>query len=130
MLCKKGVLKNFAKFTGKHLCQNLFFKKRLKNLLLKKTLWHRCFSVNFAKFLRTRFLKEHLQGLLLADSLAAERFQKVTVWCSSKTLVEGKFLKKKTCLRISSSKSRHISLTKSYIFIFRNDFIEIFKNFK
>ena len=27
MFCKKGVLRNFAKFTGKHLCQSLFFKK-------------------------------------------------------------------------------------------------------
>ena len=25
MLCKKIVLSNFAKFTGKHLCQSLFF---------------------------------------------------------------------------------------------------------
>ena len=24
---KKGVLKNFAKFTGKHMCQSLFFNK-------------------------------------------------------------------------------------------------------
>ena len=24
---KKGVLENFAKFTGKHLCQSLFFSK-------------------------------------------------------------------------------------------------------
>ena len=27
MFCKKGVLRNFAKFTGKHLCQRLFFNK-------------------------------------------------------------------------------------------------------
>ena len=27
MFCKKGVLRNFAKFTGKHLCQSLFFNK-------------------------------------------------------------------------------------------------------
>ena len=27
MFCKKGVLKNIAKFTGKHLCQNLFLNK-------------------------------------------------------------------------------------------------------
>ena len=46
VFCKKGVLKNFAKFTGKHLCQSLFFNKKL---------WHRCLPVNFAKFLRTRF---------------------------------------------------------------------------
>ena len=24
---KKGIIKNFAKFTGKHLCQSLFFNK-------------------------------------------------------------------------------------------------------
>ena len=28
--------------------------------LLKKRLWHRCFPVNFEKFLRTPFLIEHL----------------------------------------------------------------------
>ena len=27
LLCKKSVLRNFAKFTGKHLCQRLFFDK-------------------------------------------------------------------------------------------------------
>ena len=42
---KKGVLKNFAKFTGKHLCLR-------PATLLKIKLWHRCFPVNFAKFPR------------------------------------------------------------------------------
>ena len=27
VFCKKGVLRNFAKFTGKHLCQGLFLNK-------------------------------------------------------------------------------------------------------
>ena len=27
VFCKKGVFKNFAKFTGKHVCQSLFFNK-------------------------------------------------------------------------------------------------------
>ena len=40
VFCKKGVLKNFTKFTGKHLCQNLFFNKvaglRLATLLRKR----------------------------------------------------------------------------------------------
>ena len=27
VFCKKSVLKNFAKFTEKHLCQSLFFTK-------------------------------------------------------------------------------------------------------
>ena len=47
----KGVLRNFAKFTGKHLCRSL--------LRLCRTLWHICFPVNFTKFLRTPFLEEH-----------------------------------------------------------------------
>ena len=56
VFCKKGVFRNFAKFTGKHLCQKLFFNKVAglrPATLLKKSLWHRCFPVNFAKFLRT-----------------------------------------------------------------------------
>ena len=32
---------------------------------LKRRLWHRCFPVNFAKFLRTSFFTEHLWWLLL-----------------------------------------------------------------
>ena len=56
--CKKGGLKNFTKFTRKHLCHSLFFNKvaGLRQVtLLKKRLWHWCFTVNFAKFLRTPF---------------------------------------------------------------------------
>ena len=59
VFCKKGALRNLAKFTGKHLWQSL------SATLLKKRLWRRCFPVNFAKFLRTLFLIEHLRWLLL-----------------------------------------------------------------
>ena len=61
VFCKKGVLKNFTKFTEKHLCQSLFLNKdaALRPVtLLKKRLWHRYFPVNFAKFLRAPFLTE------------------------------------------------------------------------
>ena len=57
---KTVVLRDFAKFTGMHLCQGLIFNKvaGLRSAtLLKKRLWHRCFPVNFAKFLRTPFLQ-------------------------------------------------------------------------
>ena len=57
---KIGALKNFTKFTGKRLCQGLFFNKvagQSPATLLKKRLWHRCFPVKFAKFLRTPFLQ-------------------------------------------------------------------------
>ena len=66
VFCEKGVLRNFAKFTGKHLCQGLFFNKVAPPAtVLKKRLWHRCFPVNFAKFLRASFFTEHLWWLLL-----------------------------------------------------------------
>ena len=68
VFCKKGDLRNFVKFTGKHLCQSLFFNKVAglrPATLLKKRLWHRCFPVNFAKFLRIPFLTEHIRWLPL-----------------------------------------------------------------
>ena len=71
MFCKKGDLKNFTKFTGKHLCQSLFFNKVAglrPATSLRKKLWHRCFTVNFVKLLRTTFLKEHLERMLLKTS--------------------------------------------------------------
>ena len=68
LLCRKGVLRNFAKFTEKHLRQSLSLHKvaGLRSAtLLKKRLWHKCFSVNFAKFLRTPFLQNTSRRLLL-----------------------------------------------------------------
>ena len=44
-----SVFKNFTKFTGKQLCQNLLFNKVTD--LSKKELRYRCFSVNFDKLL-------------------------------------------------------------------------------
>ena len=46
MLCKKGVLKIFAKFTGKQLCHSLFFNKKIackfvnKETLQKSTIYN------------------------------------------------------------------------------------------
>ena len=57
VFCEKAVLRNFAKFTGKHLCQSLFFNK------VAGGAW--CFPKNFAKFLSTPFLTEHLWWLFL-----------------------------------------------------------------
>ena len=66
---KKGVLKNFTKFKGKHLCQSLFFNKVADfrpSTLLKKRLWRRCFSVNFLKFVRIPFLQSTSGRLFLS----------------------------------------------------------------
>ena len=73
MFCKKGVLKNFAKFTGKYLRWSLFLIKlqavavggrqvvagrllQAEATLLQKKLWYWCFPLSFTKFLRTPFL--------------------------------------------------------------------------
>ena len=86
----KVVLKTF---TGKHLCQSLFFNKvpgaisflyflkisenlcvfrgyrnkTAPTTLLKMRLWNRYFSVNFAKFLRTPFSQNTSRRLLLGE---------------------------------------------------------------
>ena len=54
-----------------------FIKKRLWRpaTLLKKGLYHRCFPVNFEKFLKTPFFTEHLQWLLLIALTAVGSWQ-------------------------------------------------------
>ena len=61
VFCRKGVLRHFEKFTGKHLCQSLLFNKvaGLRTVtLLKKRFWYSCFPVNFSKFLKTTSITE------------------------------------------------------------------------
>ena len=55
---KKVVLKNLAKFLGKHLCWNPFLIKLQATWFQcsKRTLWQRWFLVAFLTFLRTAFL--------------------------------------------------------------------------
>ena len=58
VFCRKGVFEKLAKFTGKHMWSSLFFNKGagLRPIpLLKKRLWHRCFSKFRAIFKRTFF---------------------------------------------------------------------------
>ena len=61
---KKGVLRNFAKFTGKHLCQSLFFNKvaglRPATLLEKKETLAQVFSWEFYEIYKNTFFTEHL----------------------------------------------------------------------
>ena len=74
VFCKKGVSKNFTKFTGKHLCQSLFLNK-VADLstatLLKRRLWYRCFPVNFAKYLRTSFSQNTSSAWCLVNTSGA-----------------------------------------------------------
>ena len=77
VFCKEDVLQNFAKFTG-NTCARASFLIKLQASLLKKRLWHMCFSVNFAKYLRTHFVIEQLRWLRLTSQL--------TFTCSKSTI--------------------------------------------
>ena len=60
---RKVILRNFPKFTGKHLCQALLFNKVEDS---ESETLAQCFSVNFSKFLRTPF-SQNISGRLLLD---------------------------------------------------------------
>ena len=65
VFCKKDALRNFAKFSGKHLCQSLFFNKVADlrpETLSKKSIWYSCFPVSFVEFVRTPFLQSTSNG--------------------------------------------------------------------
>ena len=60
---RKGVLRNFAKFTGKHLCQSLFFNKvagAACNFIKKETLTQ-VFSCEFCEISKNTCFTEHLR---------------------------------------------------------------------
>ena len=59
VFCKKRVLKNFTKFTGKHLCQSLFLIK-LKTFLKKEALTQ-VFSCKFCEIFKYTFFTEDLR---------------------------------------------------------------------
>ena len=68
---KTSVLKNFAKFLGKHLCQSLFFNKVTGlRLYRKETLVH-VFSGAFSEILQNTFSTEHLRtaASVMTDTL-------------------------------------------------------------
>ena len=63
VFCKNLFLEISQNSQEKHLCYRLFFNKFTglrAATLLKKRLWKTCFPVDFAKFLKTPFVTEHL----------------------------------------------------------------------
>ena len=69
---KKGILKIFLKFTGKHLCPRLY--------------WHRCFSVSLRNFKNTFFLTEHLRWLLLENTILIKKRGEWSFWSNGSDL--------------------------------------------
>ena len=64
---EKAALENFAKVTGKHMYRSLFYNKVAglrSETLLKNRLRHRCFHVDFTKFI---FVRASASGSLWKD---------------------------------------------------------------
>ena len=58
---RKGVLRNITKFTGKHLCQSLFFNKVSEACnFIKKEKLAQVFSCEFCEISKNIFFTEHL----------------------------------------------------------------------
>ena len=84
-------MRNFAKFTIKHLCQNLFFSLKLNSksaASLKTRPQRRCFLVNYCKFRKNTFFAEHHQttasdysninSIVMKEELANKSVTKIT----------------------------------------------------
>ena len=122
VFCKKGVLRNFSKFTGKHLCQSFFFNK----VAGLRHRWHRCFPVNFVKFPTTLFYRTPPVAASDQDSivkLSANNKLLVVIFtsfgvCSWSSLVLLSLFKKSVRSFISRLKRRVLSTSPCLILIF------------
>ena len=122
VLFKKGVLRNFAKFTGKHLCQSFFFNK----VAGLRHRWHRCFPVNFVKFPTTLFYRTPPVAASDQDSivkLSANNKLLVVIFtsfgvCSWSSSVLLSLFKKSVRSFISRLKRRVLSTSPCLILIF------------
>ena len=90
----------FTKFAGGRLRQGLFFNGvtglRVATLL-KKKIWHKCFPVYFKKFLRTPYLQNTSERLLLVLFVArflcfplSKIFAMKKIWFVRKKSTSGK----------------------------------------
>ena len=91
----KKVFLGISQNSQENICARVSFLIKLQArplALLKKRLWQMCFTVNFAKFLRTPFLAEHLCWLFLY------RFNYCLIACfNSWIFVSTPNFKKATC---------------------------------
>ena len=76
VFCKKVFLE-ISQNSQENICARVPFLIKLQATLLKKRPWHRCFPVNFVKFLKSPFLTEHLRWLLLGSPTLRAAFASV-----------------------------------------------------
>ena len=109
----ESLLRNFEKFTGKHLCQCLFFNKGAGlsyATLLKKRLWHSCFPVNFPKSLRTTFFTEYLRWLVLIGLHFVTRMKINPISCKFLTQVSFNHYREQQHFQVTDTPNNTISI--------------------
>ena len=103
---KKVFLRN-SQNSQENICARVFFKK-VKGVrpgtLLKNKLWHRCFPVNFAKFLRAPVLQNTYGRLLLNNLVSVE---KVTVALGIKNTIRWSI--KMQVTKIAAIRKHHVT---------------------
>ena len=72
MFCKRGVLINFPKFTGKHLCQSIFFNKVADLNFIKKETLTQVFSCEFCEISKNIF--SYRAPLMAASVVSCDLF--------------------------------------------------------
>ena len=86
VFCKKGVLRNFAKFTRKHLCQGFFFNK-VEALT-------QVFSCEFCEISTKTFFTEHLWATASAEQRHQVSWIEFMCEFIKKSLTHSNFLKR------------------------------------
>ena len=77
VFCKKGVLRNFPKFTGKHLYQRLFFNKGAFCEISKNTFFYRTPSVAASKIIVFKKIGDSLTNFTFSFQIQILLFLRV-----------------------------------------------------
>ena len=104
---KEDVHNNFAKFTGKHLCRSLCFKKSLEvcNVIKKETL-AQVFSCEFCEISQNNFFSEHTsRRLLLVRDGKTDNMKQFTEPSTKGFVLKNVFLK-----NFSAFSGKHLSI--------------------
>ena len=89
VLYKKGVPTNFSKFTRKHLCQSVFFKR----------LYYQVFSCEFSEICKTTFFTKHVWATASVFRTLSNIYDRTFLWKYRSSRPEVFF--KKVFLKIS-----------------------------
>ena len=105
----------------------------------KKRLWHRYFPVDFAKFLRTPFLTEHLWWLLLKSKSKLrtmcrknhENFKNSKLGCNLTSSYKKEYIQRHFYIQLSFCIRRHFYIQRLFLYYrILHSFISLYSGWK